>query len=121
MYINRLELIKKLKSLIGNEVTVYIDRPLGTKHPKHEDIIYPINYGYIKEFIALDGEYQDAYVIGVDESLTIFIGTVIAIINRTNDNEDKLIVARKDSNYSDEEIKEFINFQEKYFKYKIIR
>ena len=120
MYINRLELIKKLKSLIGNEVTVYIDRPLGTKHPKHEDIIYPINYGYIKEFIALDGEYQDAYVIGVDESLTIFIGTVIAIINRTNDNEDKLIVA-KDSNYSDEEIKEFINFQEKYFNYKIIR
>lgn len=119
--IKRLELIDKLKSLIGCEVTVYIDRPFGTKHPKYEDIIYSVNYGYIKELMALDGEYQDAYVIGVDEPLETFTGTVIAIINRQNDNEDKLIVARKDSNYSNEEIEKYIRFQEKYFKYKIIR
>ena len=117
----RLEIIDKLRALIGSEVTVYIDRPLGSKHPNHEDIIYSINYGYIKEIIALDGEYQDAYIIGIDKPLTEFTGVVLAIINRKNDDEDKLIVVKKNTNYPDEEIRKIIDFQEKYFEYEIIR
>ena len=42
------------------------------------------------------------------------------IINRKNDIEDKLIVCDKNANYTKDEIKELVNFQEKYFKSKII-
>ena len=48
--------------LIGKRVTVKIDRPMGSYHPKHKDIFYPINYGYIEGIMAPDGEEQDAYV-----------------------------------------------------------
>lgn len=112
---------ENLSSLLGTNVIVYIDRPIGSQHPKHENLIYKQNYGYIKELKALDGEYQDAYVIGIDEQITEFYGKVIAIINRINDIEDKLIVCDINKNYSDEEIKEFVHFQEQYFDYKIIR
>ena len=33
-------------------VTVTVDRPLGSSHPKYKDLYYPINYGYIKGVIA---------------------------------------------------------------------
>ncbi len=52
--------------VIGDIVKVTVDRPLGSRHPKHKNIIYPINYGYIEGIIAPDGEEQDAYILGVD-------------------------------------------------------
>lgn len=70
--------------------------------------------------IALDNEYQDAYVIGVSEPLKTFKGKIIAVINRKNDIEDKLIVCDKDDKFSKEEILKMVNFQEKYFKSKVI-
>lgn len=42
--------------MLGKIVTVTVDRAKGTYHPKHTDIYYPINYGYIKGIIAQDGE-----------------------------------------------------------------
>lgn len=38
----------KVNILIGKIVTVTVDRPLGSYHPKHKDMYYPINYGYIE-------------------------------------------------------------------------
>ena len=112
---------EQLIALIGQEVTIYIDRPIGTRHPKYKDIVYPINYGYIKEIIAADNEYQDAYLIGVEETVEVYKGKVYAIIERENDNEDKLIIVPKNMGFSIEEIKEKIDFQEKYFRYKIVK
>ena len=114
----RLMMIDKAKELIGKNVIVYIDRPIGYSH---NGILYTQNYGYIKDFKALDGKYQDAYVIGVDESLDIFEGKVIAVVNRKDDIEDKLIVCEKNKNYTNEKINNLINFQKKYFKHKILR
>ena len=113
----RIIYMEKLNELLGKEVEVIIDRPIGFNK---EGIIYTQNYGYIKELKAPDGEYQDAYVLGKDRPLKSFKGKVIAIINRLNDIEDKLIVCDKNSNYTKEEIKKMVNFQEKYFKNKII-
>ena len=45
---------------VGDIVKVVVDRPLGSYHPKHKDMYYPINYGYIEGIIAPDGEEQDA-------------------------------------------------------------
>ncbi len=28
-------------------INIKVDRPLGSTHPKHADMIYPVNYGYI--------------------------------------------------------------------------
>ena len=109
-----------VKQLLGESVTVIIDRPLGTTHPNHNDIIYPVNYGYIENIFACDGEEQDAYILGVDEKLNIFKGTVIAVIHRNDDVEDKLVVAPNNMKFTSKEIMEKVNFQEQYFNTEII-
>lgn len=43
-------------------MTVPIDRPIGSAHPKHDDIIYPINYGFIPKVLGGDGEGLDVYL-----------------------------------------------------------
>ena len=101
--------------MIGSKVTVKIDRPLGSYHPKHKDIYYPINYGYIEGIMAPDGEEQDVYILGVDEPVEEFTGVVIAIIHRYDDVEEKWVVAPAGMTYTKQEIKEKIRFQEQYF------
>lgn len=108
------------KDYIGKIVTVQMDRPFGSKHPKH-GFIYPVNYGYIPNTTSGDGEELDAYVLGVHEPIETFEGKVIAVIVRINDNDDKLVVVPKDKNYTDDQIIALTEFQEKYFEIKIIR
>ena len=107
--------------MIGSIVKVTIDRPIGSHHPKYNDLIYPINYGYIDGIIAQDGNEQDAYVLGVNIALKEFTGRVIAIIHRNNDIEEKWIVAPIGLNYTDAEIMKQVHFQEQYFDYFIKR
>lgn len=107
--------------MIGKKVKVVIDRPLGSRHPNYPDLIYPVNYGYLPNFIGGDGEEQDAYVLGVNLPIEEFEGKVIAIIQRENDCENKLVVAPSDSSFTDEEILNAVNFQEKFFKIKLVR
>lgn len=101
--------------MLGKNVTVKVDRPMGSYHPKHKDIYYPINYGYIEGIMAPDGEEQDAYILGVDEAVTEFTGVVIAIIHRNDDVEEKWVVAPEDMIFTEEEIKRQVHFQEQYF------
>lgn len=105
---------------LNKTVTVQIDRPIGTKHPKH-GFIYPVNYGYIPDTISGDNEELDAYVLGVYEPLETFTGKCIAVIHRLNDNDDKLIVVPENTYFSDEQIQALTNFQERFFKSEIIR
>ncbi len=107
-------------SIIGKTVTVTVDRPLGTYHPNHPDIYYPINYGYIEGIIAPDGEEQDAYILGVDEPVKAFTGRVIAIIHRNDDVEDKWVVAPERTWFTADEIRKQVHFQEQYFDTQII-
>ena len=112
---------QKIRKMIGQKVKIYIDRPIGSKHPKYDGIIYPINYGYIKEIIAEDNEFQDAYLLGVNEPVQSYEGIVYAIIERENDIEDKLIIVANNNEFTIEEIEELVNFQEKFFKHKIFK
>ena len=88
--------------MLGKIVKVTVDRPMGTYHPKHKDIYYPINYGYIEGIMASDGEEQDAYLLGLEEDV-----------------EDKWVVVPEDKLYSKEKLEEHVKFQEKYFEYEI--
>nr|MBP3598465.1 inorganic pyrophosphatase [Eubacterium sp.] len=101
--------------MLGQIVTVKVDRPLGSYHPKHKDIYYAINYGYIEGIMAADGEEQDAYIVGVNEPVAEFTGKMIAIIHRENDVEDKWVVAPEEMSFSKEEVAELVKFQEQYF------
>lgn len=105
--------------MIGKKVRVIIDRPLGTYHPKHKDIFYPVNYGYIEGIIAPDGEEQDAYVLGVSEPVSEFTGKIIAIIKRLDDVEEKWVIAPENMTFTKDEIMKQVEFQEKYFKTEI--
>lgn len=105
--------------MIGQMVKVVVDRPLGSYHPKHKDIFYSVNYGYIEGIIAPDGEEQDAYVLGVNTPIKEFIGKIIAIIHRHDDIEDKWVVAPNGIGFSKEEIIEQVYFQEKFFDFSI--
>ena len=105
---------------ISKFVDVHIDRPLGRKHPKH-GFIYPVNYGYIPNTISGDGEELDCYVLGIFEPIESFSGKCIAVIHRTNDNDDKLIVVPEGINYSDDAIRALTEFQERFFESEIKR
>ena len=105
---------------IGQKVGIQIDRPLGSKHPDHE-FEYPVNYGFIPNTMTEDGEELDAYVLGVADAIESFTGSVIAMIHRLNDNEDKLVVAPDGQMFTDEQIRELTMFQEQYFKSVILR
>ena len=112
---------KKLKdSVIGRQVTVTVDRPLGSYHPNHNDMYYPINYGYVEGIIVPDGEEQDVYILGVDEAIDKFTGKIIAIVHRNDDVEEKWVVAPEGMTFTKEEIREQIHFQEQYFDSEIV-
>lgn len=105
---------------LGKSVSIVVDRKLGTKHPKH-GFIYMVNYGYVPNTVSGDGEELDAYLLGVFEPVDGFIGKVIAVIHRTNDDDDKLVVVPDDRKYSDDAIRALTEFQEQYFESVIIR
>ena len=102
------------KEYLNKIITIKIDRPLGSHHPKH-NFIYPVNYGYVPGTINSDGEELDAYLLGVHEPVEEYTGKVIAIIHRTNDDDDKLIVVPENKVYTNEAIIALTEFQEQYF------
>ena len=108
------------KDFIGKIVTVEMDRPLGTRHPKH-GFMYCVNYGFIPGTVSGDNEELDAYLLGVFEPVQNYIGKCIAVIHRTNDDDDKLVVVPEGKEYTDEQIKTLTEFQERYFESEIIR
>ena len=112
--------ISKATDYLDKIVTITIDRPLHSKHPKH-DFVYELNYGFVPNSIAPDGEELDAYVIGPNLPLNTFRGICIAVIHRTNDDDDKLVVVPENIKVTDDEICSATNFQEKFFKSEIIR
>ncbi len=105
--------------MIGSIVKDIVDRPLGTFHPKHKDIYYSVNYGYIPDVMAPDGEEQDAYILGINEPVREFVGKVIAIVHRIDDVEEKWIVAPEHISFSKDEIMSQVAFQEQFFQTEI--
>ena len=101
--------------MLGQIVTVTVDRKMGTRHPHCPERVYPVNYGYIRGISAPDGEDQDAYILGINEPVNEFTGKVIAIIHRKEDVEEKWVVIPREQTLSREEIAEQVKFQEQYF------
>lgn len=103
---------------LGKIITIRIDRPMGSKHPKHS-FIYPVNYGFVPNTKSADGEELDAYLLGVFEPVEEYTGRCIAYIKRLDDDDDKLIIVPKDKSYYPDQIDSLVEFQERFFSYKI--
>jgi inorganic pyrophosphatase len=109
------------EAFLGKSVVIKIDRTIGSKHPKH-GCVYEVNYGFVPGTKAPDGEEIDAYLLGINEPVEEFTGECMAIIHRTDDDDDKLVIVAKDAkDMSDEEILKAVNFQEKWFKPVVFR
>ncbi len=107
------------RTFLGRVVVVVMDRPLGSRHPRH-GFLYEVNYGYVPGTLAPDGEALDAYVLGVAEPLSRAEGLVIALIHRLGD-DDKLVVVPEGVTFSDADITAAVRFQEQFFSTCIIR
>lgn len=113
--------ITNANDFLDKDVKVIIDRQLGSRHHKYVNHVYMLNYGYIPNTLSPDGAELDAFLVGVYEPVETYEGHVIAVIHRINDDDDKLVVAPKGVNYSDDAIKALTEFQERFFESIIIR
>ncbi|MXY35272.1 MAG: inorganic pyrophosphatase [Dehalococcoidia bacterium] len=105
-----------LADWLGRRVSVEIDRPLGSIHPREDDVVYPVNYGFVPGTLAPDGHPIDVYVLDADEPLNRCEATVIAIVRRRDDVEDKLVAVLHETGAWDEPgILAAVDFQERYF------
>ena len=120
----------RYRDVIGQTVKGVIDRPMGTYHPRHPNLYYPVNYGYVTGVTGGDGEEQDIYLLGVTEPVNEFTGKVIAVYHRYDDNETKWVVVPCDEygNISsdieipdNDEIYGRIAFQEQFFSGILVR
>ena len=50
----------KLTKII-DENEIVIDRRKGSPHPKYQNMIYPVDYGYIKNTRSMDGNEIDIF------------------------------------------------------------
>ena len=110
---------KKLRS-IANEKLCFGHRFHCHRDSRPTDGERPINYGYVEGITVPDGEWQDAYILGVDEPIQEFTGKVIGVIHRLDDVEDKWVVCPENMSFSEKEITEKTDFQEKFFKTEIL-
>ena len=78
-----------IDSLVG-ESEIVIDRPKGTAHPKYPDLIYKVDYGYLKNTSSMDGEGIDVWLGSLDEKTVGAIMCIVDLINR--DSEVKLLI-----------------------------
>ncbi|WP_374713582.1 inorganic diphosphatase [Symbiobacterium terraclitae] len=109
-----------LLAWLGQQVTVHVDRPMGSRHPQYESLRYPVNYGYVPGTVSGDGEPIDAYLVGVDRRVGQFSGQVIAVVLRDDDVEDKLVVAPAGVTFSREQVEALVAFQERYFRSRVV-
>jgi inorganic pyrophosphatase len=107
--------------LIGSVVEVVVDRPLGSTHPSH-GFVYEVNYGELPSVRAPDGGGLDAYVLGVDSPVSRFRGTVVAVVERLDEDDPKLVLVPPGASPpSDEDIEAAVEFQERWFRHRLRR
>jgi len=73
-----------------DECEVKIDRPQGSVHPRHNDYIYPFDYGYLEGTTSADGDGIDCWVGSLGG--TEVTGTVTVVDGIKKDSEIKILL-----------------------------
>lgn len=101
-------------SILGQTVTVTINRPIGSILMLQPLLTYLVNYGYVASLLLADASPVEAYVIGVDRPLKSFEGKVVALIKRYNLNDYKLVVGPINTRFTKNAIRKLTHFQEQF-------
>lgn len=115
------ESLKLARTYLGKKVDLEFDQPVGSSYEPHKIESYPINYGYVPDTKAPDGDELDAYLLNVNDPLKKGSGYCIAIVHRLNDDDDKLICVPEVAELTDEQIAAQVDFQEHLYEYVIVR
>ena len=107
------------KENLGKKVEVIVDREYGSFHPHLPDVTYELNFGYINDHNQ-DGEFQDAWIVGVDYPLEKFTGIVIGIVYHKDDEKSRWLVAPVGYEINHEDIINQIGFEEQYYDTNIV-
>lgn len=68
---------------------IIIDRPKGTRHLKHPDYVYPLDYGYLDKTMSSDGNGIDIWI-GSKKNKRI-CGIISSIDSVKSDSEIKIL------------------------------
>ena len=81
----------ELAHLAANN-SIIIDRPKGSPHPRYPEVIYPLDYGYLKGTTSADGDGTDVWLGSlntIDKTLT---GILCTFDTLKHDAEIKLLI-----------------------------
>lgn len=82
---------------MGNLIAVnkiIIDRPKGARHPRYPDYIYPLDYGYLENTIAGDGDGIDVWF--GSQNVKTLTGILCTFDTIKRDAEIKLLIGCTD-------------------------
>lgn len=84
-----IEFWNALDELVRNS-EIIIDRPKGTTHPKYPNLVYKVDYGYLKNTSSMDGNGIDVWV-GTDDVKKI--DAIMCIVDlMKKDSEIKILI-----------------------------
>ena len=78
-----------LMELVYNN-SIILDRPKGTAHPRYPNLVYPLNYGYLEDTTAGDGDGIDVWM-GSNQNKTL-TGILCTFDRLKRDAEIKLLI-----------------------------
>lgn len=84
-----IEFWRTLDALV-QQSEIVIDRPKGTAHPRFPNVIYQVDYGYLKDTTTMDGGGIDLWL-GTAENRKV-TGIVCTVDRMKRDSEIKLLI-----------------------------
>ena len=94
MNIYNKEFWKAIDKLVA-ESELVIDRPKGSRHPRYPDVVYQVDYGYLKGTTSIDGGSIDVWM-GTKKNPAV--DAVISIVDLLKkDSEIKLLIGCTDA------------------------
>ena len=89
MSVNNIDFWIALDKLVENSEIV-IDRPKGSSHPRFSQIIYKVDYGYLKNTSSMDGSGIDIWVGTMKDKKINAIICIVDLIKK--DSEIKILI-----------------------------
>ena len=83
------EFWKTLDTLMA-ESEIVIDRPKHSRHPKYPEMIYPLDYGYLKDTSSMDGQGIDVWRGSLNDGKLKAIMVIVDLWKK--DSEIKLLI-----------------------------
>jgi inorganic pyrophosphatase len=78
-----------------NESEIEIDRPKGTAHPKHNNLVFPVDYGYLKGTKSPDNAGIDVFIGSMENPM---IDAIICTVDLgKKDSEIKILIGCNES------------------------